>query len=97
MDPRAFVYMALSGEEKMMRNGVVDGVVVVDSECGRALCTQIDDLEPEGVRVHIREQIKNVPENLYILHKTKEHLHVFSYPRERALSELKSGTLPLAQ
>ena len=89
MDPEAFVYMALSSEGERG-----PGAVVVDSANCHAKYVSVGELEPPTVREQLGEQIKKQPENLWVVHKTAEHMHVFAYPRERALRKLREGALP---
>lgn len=98
MDPTAFVYMALSAEREF--GGDDDdwearphpGVVVVDAAACHAKYTPIDEVQPEAVRTQLREQMR--PGTLYVVSKTAKHLHVFAFPRARALAQLRAGTLP---
>ena len=89
MDPELFVFMALSSEGT---HG--PGVVIVDTAQCRAEYKALAQLESTVVREQLTEQIRLHPENLYIMQKTVEHMHLLAYPRERALQKLKDGTLP---
>lgn len=89
MDPEAFVFMALSSEGE---HG--PGAVVVDPANCCAKYVGIGDLEPPAVRQQLGEQIQKQPENLWVVQKTVEHLHVFAYPRAMAMRKLQAGALP---
>lgn len=89
MDPTAFVYMALSGEREC---GC--GAVVVDTAKCHAKYTKIDEIDPPTLRTQLAEQMQKNPQSLYILQRAEAHMHVFTYPRERAMQQLKDGTLP---
>lgn len=88
MDPEAFVYMALSSEGEVGK-----GAVVVDSANCHAKYTALSDIEPAAVRERLGEQIERQPENLWVVHKTDAHLHVFAYPRSRAVAKMRAGSL----
>ena len=90
-----FVFMALSNEDRAGGEG--EGVVVVDAAEGNARFTPLVELRPAELCDRLREQMQANPEQIFILSKTAEHMHVFNYPRQRALDELKAGVLPLAQ
>ena len=92
MDPTAFVYMALSGESEYQQRSC--GAVVVDAASCHAKFTLLADIEPAAVRTQLAEQLRIHPNNLYILNKTAEHMHVFAYPRDRALQQARDGMLP---
>lgn len=91
MDPNAFVFMALSGESE---HGPSSGAVFVDTKQCHAKYTVLPDIAQIDVRKNLAEQMKLHPNNLYIVNKTDEHLHVFSIRRDQALEQLKSGKLP---
>ena len=92
MDPEAFVYMALTSEA-----ACGPGAVMVDAEACKATYTALRDIEPAAMRERMDEQINSQPDHVYVITRTSKHMHVFSYPRERALQKLKSGTLPLQE
>ena len=94
MDPTAFVTIALAGEHQY---GPSSGVVIVNTDVCHAKFHKVCEVEPMSVRMHINEQLSNNPDNLYVLQKTTEHLHVFAYPRKIALQRLRDGTLPSLQ
>ena len=91
MDPSAFVYIALSGEQEF---GLSSGIVIVDTANTSAKFTKLAEIQPEQFRNSICDELRRHPENLYIIHKTTEHMHVFTHNRERALAQMKSGELP---
>lgn len=92
MDPTAFVFMALSGEGE---HGPSSGAVIVDIKKCHAKYTVLADIPQMDVRRNIAEQMKMHPNNLYIINRTDEHMHVFTYPRDRALDQMRAGTLPM--
>ena len=92
MDPSAFVFMALSGEQQF---GPSSGVVMVDPQEFHAKYTLLDQLEPHAFAEQMRTQLELHPENLYVVSKSSGHLHVFAYERERAHQDLKEGKLSL--
>lgn len=92
MDPAAFVYMALSGEQELGA-----GAVVVDTAKCHAKYVKLEALEPAHVRKQLGEQMSRDPDTLFILQRTEEHLHVFTYPKQRALQRMKEGSLPALQ
>lgn len=92
MDPTAFVFMALSGEQELG-----PGAVIVDTARCHAKFYKLEDLEPANLRSQMSTQLEKDPHNLYILQKTPEHMHVFTYLRSRALDEIRCGTLPTLQ
>ena len=94
MDPTAFVYMGLSGEQTY---GKSTGAVIVDNAKGHAKYTLLGDIQPPEVCTPLTEQVTKNTQNLYIVQVTAEHLHVFAYPREQALRQLKDGSLPMPQ
>lgn len=91
MDPRAFVYMALSGEQL---HGPSSGVVFVDSETHHAKYTLLNELEPANVREALRDSVQSHTEDLFIVQRTSTHLHVFRHAREKAKEQLSRGELP---
>ena len=92
MDPEAFVYMALSSEGEV---GL--GAVVVDAANCHARYTPLAELQPAAMRERLGEQIRNNPNNIYVVNKTEQHLHVFAYPRERAVRKMQQGALPMLE
>lgn len=93
MDPRSFVFVALSGESLY---GASSGVVIVDPQNQHAKFTLVDEIEPRAFGEKISDEMQRHPENLYIVNKDANNLHVFTYQRERALIELKKGELPMS-
>lgn len=91
MDPAAFVYMALSGENEF---GRCSGAVIVDTAHCHAKFTLLADIQPHSVSMQLSQSMTADPSNLYILHTTNDHMHVFAYPRDRAMQQLKDGLLP---
>lgn len=94
MDPKAFAFMALSGEQQYEKRGVV----VVNTDEGHAKYHTVDALPlPTEGASKLRTQIEATPDLLYILQKTSTHVHVFTYPKARALDDLARGELPMLQ
>lgn len=91
MDPNAFLFMALSGEQQF---GASSGAVIVNAEAGHAKFTTLAEVEPPTLREALRGQLKDHPDMLFVLNKTAQHIHVFSSARDKALEQLKNGTLP---
>lgn len=94
MNVQGFVYMAMSSEDDETRG---TGVVLVDTDRGHARYTPCAELEPPAMRQQMQAALEaDLLTNFFILQKTATHVHVFTYPRDQAYQELKSGTLPLA-
>jgi hypothetical protein len=90
MDPSIFVYQALTSEPT-----VGPGCVIVDPAKATATYTAIDDVTPHDFQNTMRGEIERHPELVYVVSKSETHLHVFSYLRELAASQIANGELPV--
>lgn len=93
MDPEAFLYLALSGEQQLADDE--RGVVVVDAARGAATFTPLDALRPEAFATQLGADMERHPELIYVAQRTPEHMHVFTYPRATAMHKMREGTLAL--
>ena len=86
MDPRAYVYVGLSGEQ--VRGG--PGCVFVDSAAGSAKYLLLTELYSEQIRLKMTEMMQEDEQHIYILHKEESNVHIFKYPRKMAQEQAMS-------
>ena len=90
IDPKRFLYLAVSGEA--VRGG--PGVVVVDEDQGSAKYVLQGEIEPSALREGVTKMIKEDDgENYFFLHTQDRAVHVFRYERKRARDEAHAGLL----
>lgn len=81
MDPKCFVYLAISGEQ--VRGS--PGCVLVDQEQQSAAYTLVSELEPAAMREKIANLIeRDDEEHYFFLFRTKTNVHVLKHRREEA-------------
>lgn len=94
MDPKAFVYVAMSGEQ--VRGA--PGAVWVDSANSIAKYLKLEEIQPEKLRDDFQDMIEEDENTHYfILSKQDDNVHIFKYPRKQAMIDFQNGTLQIKE
>lgn len=94
MDPKAFVYVAMSGEQ--VRGG--PGAVWVDSQNSTAKYLKLEEIQPEKLRDDFQDMVEEDDNKHYfIFHKEEQNVHIFKYPKSQAMVDFQNGSLQIKE